>query len=164
MALVTVFAALSLSACSLAQVGRVGVGVDRNGDPVLVMASCEGPARNIQVTSALTDTDDETPTWSNGLELSNPIPESSDPAAVSLVDPDPRWVATEPASEFRVDRVYSVRAWPTTEATLGAVDFTMTQLAEVGPGEVLRNSDDPEGYRIEPVADFIDSSLARCGK
>ncbi|THV28318.1 hypothetical protein [Glycomyces paridis] len=158
----TALAAFGLSACSLPPVGAVAVGVDDAGGPVLVMASCEGPAEHIEVSSA-PETGTASPTvqdWREDLELSNPEPRDDDPAAVSLTDPGGRWEAVIAGAEFTEGRVYEARAWPTTEGTLGSIDFTTAEIADLGEGEVLYY--DEAVKRRGPVADFVDAGLAHC--
>ncbi|MCC3762074.1 hypothetical protein K3N28_03185 [Glycomyces sp. TRM65418] len=159
LALAAIMSAFTLSGCSPVQVGLVGVGVDRSGDPVLAMFSCEGPAETIRVESAPTTDGDEPVEWTEGLWLENPRPRSDDPASVSLVDPDPRWTVVAPGDGFEEGRTYNVRAWPAPDATLGAVEFTLGDLAAIGGGEV-RFFDGEE--RIAPVDEFLEVGRDRC--
>ncbi|WP_030158475.1 hypothetical protein [Glycomyces sp. NRRL B-16210] len=168
-ALTVALTVFGLSACVLPQVGEVAIGVDDAGGPVLVMASCEGPAEFISLSStaqepegvresARTDRD-----WRVDLELTNPAPRNEDPAAVSLTAPDDRWNAVGVIDVVAGDddgRLYRASAWPTTETNLGSIEFTTADLAEIGEGEVLYYERDDK--RIGPVSAFIETGLSTC--
>ncbi|WP_026929353.1 hypothetical protein [Glycomyces tenuis] len=157
--LLAVSAAAALAGCSPEDVGDVGVGVNAQGDPVLVMASCEGPADRIEISSAsAAEPGPEGRNWATERELENPEPSYADPAAVSLAEPDPRWEddGGRPVG-FEDDRIYRVRALPEGAGTLGSVSFEMADLAGLEPGEVLSDRG------IASVSEFIDRAHEACG-
>lgn len=162
-ALTVALAAFGLSACVLPTVGEVAIGVDDAGGPVLVLASCEGPADFIRLESAPEAPEGTEQTWRVDMELTNRAPSNEDPAAVSLNAPDDRWDAVgvvDVAAGSDDGRFYRASAAPTTDANLGSVEFTTAELAEIGDGEVLYY--DRDDRRIGPVSAFIETGLSNC--
>jgi hypothetical protein len=162
--LIAALAALSLTGCSPVPAGHVAVGVDDDGNPVLVMHSCEGPARGITV-RAERDSAYSSPTSVVLLDLENAEPAASDPAAVSLVDLPSGWDIREGAANFAEGYLYTAFATPRNDndemETLTGVDFRVEWLAGIGAGEVLVN-EGPEDYMIQPVGDFMRDSREWC--
>lgn len=161
LAIVSALALASLSGCSAVQVGRLAVGVNTAGDPVLVMASCEGPPSAISISAAdLGQTDPALQEWNTSLELDNPDRRLDDPAAIALTDPGDRWTVTAGGTVFEDGKLYEVWAWPASDENLGSVQFDLARISVLGEGEVLYQ-DGPDD-RIVPVAEFIDFSLEAC--
>jgi hypothetical protein len=161
LALASVLSLLTLSACQAERVGRLAAAVNADGEPVLVMASCEGPPYAIEVTETpLGQPDPFEQVWEPTLELDNADPRFDDPAAISLVNPGERWTVTERSSDFEDGMLYEVWAWPAGDENLGSVQFDLERLAALGEGEVLYQDNGAD--HVVPVDEFMDLALGEC--
>ncbi|TQS46861.1 hypothetical protein [Cryptosporangium phraense] len=121
----------TLSGCSVPQGGFTGVSVDASGQPVAVIAVCKG--------------------WIDGVVLYRDDGEKlitlgnwdSDQrirryAAVSLIAPPTGWTADHPLDVLQPNTVYSIFGGTDSSkwSTL-SVDFTVEELRDISPGEVL---------------------------
>jgi hypothetical protein len=162
LALISILALALLAGCPAEEVGRLAAAVNAEGEPVLVMASCDGPPYAISVSGAVTGTDpEEELDWRRVLRLENDSPRVEDPAAISLVYPGDQWtVVSEDHLGFDDTRLFKATAWTENDKYLGTVQFDLDRLDALDDGEVLYQ--DAGEDRVAPVSEFVDSILAEC--
>lgn len=162
LALISALALVSLSGCQAEQVGRLAAAINADDEPVLVMASCEGPPNAISVTeTTLGEPDPFEQEWQTTLELDNPDRQIDDPWAISLANPDDRWTVVEQGADFEDGKLYEAWAWPADDENLGSVQFDFDRLNELGEDEVLYQDGGTD--QVVPVSEFLDRSLDECG-
>lgn len=158
-ALTASLAAILLASCSAAKVGEVGMSVDRDGNPVLVMVWCTGPPAVIAVESEA-PTEDGSDAWHTErlfLSVDESIIRSG---AVVLTDPGPLWEVDVSDGDFEAEKIYTASAWPDDNGEIiGRTEFSMEQLAELEPGEVLHSTRE---YRIKSLHEFASEAWESC--
>ena len=149
----------ALTGCGRPPSGYTGVSVDQDGNPVIVLAWCGRPPKQIVVNEEPIGPSD--PPSLKALVLRAPALSGHD-AAVNLVHPTDGWTITD--NSLAIDNaVATYVAYGQTDSPddTSSVEFTKDDLVNLTSADVL-GTDDDGGSQVISYEDFTTAVTSHC--
>ena len=148
--LVASAAMTTLAGCeTVAGAGATGISVDAQARPVIVFALCNDHIDGATIFRGRTKTDppgEDTTVSVAQWEAASPVtPTTAKDAMLNTIEPSRSWSRVGPSEALRPGFVYTAYGWTRDNTWFtGHVDFTLKQLANLKPGQVLTQTYDPD--------------------